>query len=135
MSTSVPEPPLSERVPLGLLIASTLSWVWGVLCGFTALAFLLPMLRLMLGPTAIVFAFVFLSLAALYCFAGYLIRKGRLTGGWIGVITAGILAALQFIGGRNRLAPLAGFALNLTIVLLLVLNWRHLHASSSQVGA
>ena len=135
MPTSISEPPLSVRVPLGLLVASTLSWIWGILCGVTGLAFLFPILRLKLGLTAIVFALVFLALATLYCVAGYLIRKGQMTGGWIGAITAGILGALQFIAGSNSLAPLAGFTLNLAIVLLLVLNWHHLHALSRQVGA
>ena len=37
MSVSASEPPPAVRVPLGLLIASTLSWIWGILCGLTGL--------------------------------------------------------------------------------------------------
>jgi len=135
MSIAVPEQLPSVRMPIGLLVASTLSWVWGMLCAFAGLAFLLPVLRLKFGLAAIIFAFVFFVLAVLYSVAGYMIRRGRLIGGWIGVVTAGILSVLQFIGGSNTLGPLAGFALNLSIVLLLVLNWHHLHASIRQVGA
>ena len=73
-------------------------------------------------------------LAIAYCLAGYLVRKTRLIGGWIAVVTAGLLTLLQLVGGATRAAAV-GLVVNIAIVVLVVLNWRYLRASSGQVGA
>lgn len=139
MSTPLVHTHTSTRVPTGLLVASTLCWIWGIVCGFSGFALFLPVAKMSLGSGAIIVALVFAVVAVDYCVAGYLIRKGRLAGGWIGLISAGIVAALQLFGivGQRSISMGAsvGLAINVAIVLLVGLNWRHLSTSRARVGA
>ena len=121
--------------PQGLLVASTLCWLWGILMGLSGIAFLIPALGMqVLGGAAIVFGLGFCVLGGAYCVAGYLVRQMRLIGGWIAVVIAGLLSLLQLVGGATRAAGV-GLIMNLAIVVLVVMNWRHLRPSSRQVGA
>lgn len=158
----------SPQLPRTLLIVSTLCWLCAILLGLGGIALLAavlldaakgqnPMALLGLLP---VFA---LGLGALaYGVAGYFVRKGRRIGGWIAVLTAGLVTALRlpFLLPSEHDAPsvwtrlpsdappdlgmlvftinvlnLAFIALNLAIIVLLVFNWRHLRPLSRQVGA
>jgi len=106
------------------------------MCGFTGL-FLLTALKVPGLGTGIVLVFVLLGVV--YCVAGYLIRKGRLAGGWMGLIPAGIFSTFTLVAlivtRPISLGTVGGLALNLGIVLSLLLNWRRLRTSRTQVGA
>jgi len=101
----------------------------------TSMALLIPAIAMRgIGSGPALFALGFCILAVAYCAAGYLVRKLRLIGGWIAVITAGLLTVLQLLGGATRAAGV-GLAVNVAIVALVVMNWRYLRPSSGQVGA
>ena len=136
MSAPIPQPPSSPPPrPQGLLIASTLCWLWGVLMAFSGVALLIPAIAMRgIGSGPALFALGFCILAIAYCVAGYLVRQLRLIGGWIAVITAGLLSVLQLVGGATR-AVGVGLVVNLAIVALVVINWRYLRPFSGQVGA
>ena len=138
MSAPVTEPIHSARAPTGLLAASTLCWIWGIVCGIAAIGFGIAGLGVV-GSAAVVIGILFVLLAVVYCVAGYSIRKRRLVGGWIGLISAVLLSSLQLLavatGNHLTLSGAVGLAINLSIVLLLVLNWRYLQSSGAQVGA
>lgn len=115
--------------PQGLLIASTLCWVWGILIGFSGVALVIPAVAGRdMGAGPVFLAVMFLPVAAAYCAAGYLVRKARLVGGWIAACTAGLMSALLFLGGI-RGTQSVGLAINLVIIVLVVSNRKHLRAS------
>lgn len=147
----------SPHGPRSLLVASTVCWLCAILVGLGAIAMLTavlldaakgenPMALLGLLP---VFALGLIALA--YGSAGYFVRKGRRIGGWISVLTAGLVTALGLpfqlsfetdaapdVATLNlafRVLGLAFTVLNLAIIALAVPNWRHLRPSSRQVGA
>ena len=102
---------------------------------FSGVALLIPAIAMRgIGSRPALFALGLCTLAIAYCVAGYLVRKLRLIGGWIAVITGGLLSVLQLVGGAARAAGV-GLVVNLAIVALVVMNWRYLRPSSGQVGA
>src|SRR3989442_5690468 len=121
--TPTPSPAASAQRPQGLLIASTLCWIWGILAGLMGVALLVPAAaRPKLGSGLAIFALASLVLGVVFCIAGYLVRKARLIGGWIGVVTAGLLSVLQLLSGP-RAGSLA-LAVNPSLIALFVLDWR-----------
>src|SRR5262245_46484498 len=133
--------PLPTRPPTGVLVASTLCWIWGVICSLSALALGMPSIadpKLRVG-LVIVTAIVFLVCGVLYCVAGFLIRRRNPVGGWIAIISAGFLATLELTAlatsGPRNLGAVAGFAINLAIVLVLIFNWPLLRIPNPRVGA
>jgi hypothetical protein len=140
MSTPSVEPLPGPRTPIGLLVASTLCWIWGVLCGLGGLALLIPALKIPgLGVGAVFFALAFVVVGAVYCVAGYLIRRARLPGAWLALACAGIVSALELRGIAEirsiTLGAIAGLVVNVAIVLLVALHWRHFHAAPTEAGA
>jgi hypothetical protein len=142
MSTPPAEPPPSPRLPTGLLVASTLCWTWGILCGFSGVTLLVYVPALTISEFSTVFVITgltFVPLGIVYCVSGYLIRKGRLAGGWMGLIPAGIVSTLTLfaiiVTRSINLSTAASLALNRGIVLSLLRNWRFLRTSSAQGGA
>ena len=98
---------------------------------FSGIALLIPAIAMRgIGSGPALFALAFCILAVAYCAAGYLVRKLRLIGGWIAVITAGLLSVLQLLGGATRAAGV-GLVVNLAIVVLVLMNWRYLRPSGS----
>jgi hypothetical protein len=133
--TGQERPSTPPRRPQGLLIASTLCWLWGILMALSGVALIIPAVAvrgMASGPAFL--ALGFLVLAVAYCVAGYHVRKARLIGGWIAVVAAGLMSALQLGFGAMRTAAV-GLVVNVAIVALVVWNWRHLRASSGQVSA
>lgn len=129
----------TPRRSTGLLVASRLCWIWGVICVTDPLGESLAELG---APTpeasfaiAMGYAIGYALLAAIYCLAGSLIRRGRTAGGWIGVGIASIVAGVQLLGFRGdtdlTVVGTASLALNVGILLLLVFNWRHLRPAPS----
>lgn len=132
----------TPRRSTGLLVASRLCWIWGVICVTDPLGESLAELG---APTpegsfviAMGYAIGYALLAAMYCLAGSLIRRGRTAGGWIGVGIASIVAGVQLLGFRGdtemTVVGTVRLALNLGILLLLVFNWRHLSRASSRAA-
>jgi uncharacterized membrane protein (DUF2068 family) len=138
MSTPV-QPPTPTRPPTGVLVASTLCWIWGILCTLTAVALGIPAIAEPTLRMGLIVAAVFLICGVIYCVAGFLIRRRNPVGGWIAIISAGVLSALELLAlattGPRNLGALATFGINITIVLVLIFNWRSLRVDSPQVGA
>ena len=110
---------IRDRATLGINIASTLCWAWGVLLFFSSIAVAIPMLvlrRSLVGPIVI------LLIAAVLCYAGYGLRKRRRAAAWTAVVTCGLFALLQ-LGNLTAVAVL-GLVCNVAVVTLVLLNWR-----------
>src|SRR6058998_2918209 len=130
MTTPALEPPATTESPsTGLLVASILCWICGIICMGNPLdvaldALGVPGLQGDKPATIIGYAIGYASLAVSYFVAGSLIRKGRITGGWIGVGTAAVVAGIQVFGlttdTENAPATTALLALNVAILVLLV---------------
>src|SRR3989442_9508198 len=120
--TPTPSPAASAQRPQGLLIASTLCWIWGILAGLMGVALLVPAAaRPKLGSGLAIFALASLVLGVVFCIAGYLVRKARLIGGWIAVVTAGLLSVLQLLTGAR--AGSVALAVNLPIIAPVGWHW------------
>jgi len=137
MSSPSVEPVTAPRTPTALVVASTLCWIWGVLCGLGGLALLIPALKIPgLGVGAVVFAAAFVVVGGVYCAAGYYLRKARLAGAWLALASAGIVSALELrgIAEIRSITPgaIAGLVVNIAIVLLVALNWRRFHAGAGK---
>jgi len=121
---AVPTP----RATLGINVASTLCWVWGALMVLSSVAVAIPMIamnRSLLVPA------ILLVLAMVLCYAGYGLRKGRRAAAWTAVVACGLIALMQ-VGNVTGVAIL-GLICNVTVVTLVILNWRHFQRPS--VGA
>jgi hypothetical protein len=133
------QPAASEPTPIGILVASALCWIWGLLSGLIGIVLLVPALRLhALGIRAIILTLRLFLAAVVYCATGYLVRKGHRAGGWFGVICASLVSASLLLGisrGSPSLRALPGLAINLAILVLLAANWRRLRAMGARVGA
>jgi len=136
---STPEQPLTAtRPPTGILVASTLCWIWGILCTLSAVALGIPAVAEPTLRAGIVVAIVLLLCGVVYCFAGFLIRRRSVVGGWIAIISAGLLSTLELLGlasGTRNLGAAAGLGINIAIVTVLLLNWRSLRVTDTHVGA
>ena len=137
MSTPV-QPLTPTRPPTGILVASTLCWIWGIICTLSALALGIPAAAEPTLRVGMIVAIIFLLCGIVYCLAGFLIRRRSVVGGWIAIISAGLLSALELLGlasGTRNLGAAAGLGINIAIVAVLLLNWRSLRVTDSQVGA
>jgi hypothetical protein len=122
--------------PTGVLVASTLCWIWGILGAIGAIGLFVAASSVPgLAPLGTIAAAVLAVLAVAYMVAGSLIRKGLAVGAWIGVITSGIVAVLQLLGlasgSRLQLSAIMGCVLNLSIFVLIILNWRYFRPASA----
>ena len=117
----------------GLLAASILCYLGGILIGGVTVWFVISETQ-RANPMAML-ALVWLPLAAPYCLAGYLLRKGRRIGGWIAVLTAGLVSGVQLLSSSGAAILSPGLLGNLAIIALVVRNWSHLRPSTQHVGA
>ncbi len=138
------QPAMTVSRSTGLLVASILCWICGIVCMGNPLdeslsALGVPGLEGNKPATVIGYAIGYASLAGIYSVAGFLLRKRRITGGRIGVSTAGVVAGIPLFGltGDTENAPVttALLVLNLAILLLLVFNWRQFDRSPPPAGA
>lgn len=129
------EPPVTAAAPRpkGLLAASILCWLAGTVIGVLVVSFVVSETR-RANPMAML-ALVWLPLAAPYCIAGYLLGKARRSGGSLAVLTAALVSAVQLVASSGGAILSPGLFGNLGIILLVVLNWRHLRPLTRQVGA
>ena len=135
MSDASTQRPSSNPPSTGLLIASTLCWLWGVLVGVSGVGLLNSWYEVRkMGNGLLPFAVASCVLAVAYCVAGYMLRRARLAGGWIAIVAASLLSMLQlFTTGTGAVS--IGLLVNVAIITLVVINWRYLRASRSHVGA
>lgn len=112
--------------PMGLLVASSLCWVSGLVALAAELLILAvgmslphlagwPFTRGMAIP---------LILALAYCSAGILLFRARVLGGLLAVITAGSIVG-RVLHGSIQMDPI-GLWINAAILALVVVNWSHL---------
>jgi hypothetical protein len=113
----------TASTPRNLLVASTLSWLLGIIVLLSALAIGIPAAT---GATSGGWTFVLVAGAAGIglCYAGYGLRKGLRTAGWTGILAAGSFVALQLVGTGGR--PSLPMLLYAAIVVLVVTNWKSL---------
>ena len=118
----------------GLLVAAILCGLAGIaLAAAACWSFIVESGRNNAMAGTVIFVY---PVAALYCLAGYLLYKPHRAGGWLAVMTCALVAALQFTGIDSSSATWFSPVVlgNLAVVLLVILNWRHLRPSR-QVGA
>ncbi len=141
---SSPQLPVTGPAPRarGVLAASILCWLAGT--GTASFACAEFISEIQHNPMAGLIVVVY-PVSALYCLAGYFLYKPSRVGGWLAVITAGLVSAVELLH-----VELLGFdspdvelldspelylvLCNLAVILLVVLNWRHLRPSG-EVGA
>ena len=135
MSEASAQRPSSNPPSTGLLIASTLCWLWGVIVGFSGVALLIPAMAVRgMGGGPLMFGVAVCVLAVAYCVAGYMLRRARLVGGWIAIVAASLLSMLQLLTTGARALSI-GLLVNVALITLVVINWRYLRAPRSHVGA
>ena len=116
--------------PSGLRSASTLCLTWGVLCGAGGVALIVYVARTEGFTRRAVLAILScLLICAGYCSAGYLVRKQRRLGGWIGIATASVASAGYLLA--HTPASWLGLVVNAGIIALLVTNWGELRSGAS----
>ncbi len=113
----------------GLRVASTLCWIWGLLILGGGLALLIPALVVPGLRGAIIVAALLLACSAGYCVAGYYLRKARRAGAGLAICVAVLVSLLQ-IGAHTRAASV-GLVVNIVIVVLIIMNWRHLQPAGT----
>jgi chromate transport protein ChrA len=127
-----------QRTPPGFIIASVLSWVWGVLLALLAmimftLGFHLPSAERSDGDLLLLVA-----MAVVYCYLGYGLRKGRDAAIRVALVTTSVISLVTILGlvvGR-RLPPLVGLAVNLALLGFVLWGQRLRKGSrAEQVGA
>jgi hypothetical protein len=134
-STMSPMPSTQGR-PRGLLIASILCWLEGLLIAFSGALGALEDF----GSRAALFDLGWCVVALALCVAGYMLRRARRRGGAIAVLGAGLFSVAlldELRRGTLRDAPttVALLALNILIVTLVGRNWRRLRPWGGHVGA
>ena len=107
--------------PIALSVASTLSWLWGILLILMMVAVLIP--TVMSGEIPVA-AVVLTGVAIGFCVAGYGLRKQRLYGAWSALAAAAVWLSAQVLGGAG-LASIQGVVVG-AIVLLVLSHWKHL---------
>jgi uncharacterized membrane protein len=122
------------RVASGLLIASTLAWLWGILFALSTLAVAIPAIAHNgVFSRAALFVLFIASLAFALCYVGYGLRKARRSAGWVAIAVGTLLILLPL----TYRAPITrvGIIVNLVIVGLTFANWRHLSGAGGSAGA
>jgi hypothetical protein len=111
-----------------LRLASTLAWTWGILTALIGLSIGLPRVLESREPLVLIY---FGLPAGVLCYAGWALRKGRISGGWAALLGSGwvlIESGMRFFGGA--VGALIGVLVNAAILLLVISNWRTLNAHS-----
>ena len=122
---TTPIEPTTRRLPSGLLVASTLAWLWGILFALSTLAVAIPAIALHgLFSRSSLFVLVIAAVAAALCYAGYGLRRARRSAGVVAIVVGAFLILLPL----TYRAPITriGIIVNILIVGLTVANWRHL---------
>lgn len=110
---------------MSLIVASRVCWLYGGLQFLSAMTVLTLALRASKPESGLVFTGALWSVVAVaYCYAGYALGKRRRAGGIVAMTVTGLLAAFQLADLRPL--TLVGLALNLAILALVGLGWRHL---------
>lgn len=115
------------------MIASALSWSWGILLGVLALTvftlgFHVPSQMRPSGDLTIV-----VILAILYCFIGYGLRRETRGAIWIGLWLTGLMSLITLLSflGEGRFALLIGCAVNLALFGLVMTGVRERRSVSA----
>jgi len=116
----------ATRTPQGVLVASTLCWLWGVVVLLSSVALLIPAVAMHgVGSVEVLFPAAMFLVSCAYLFAGYALRRQRRAGGWSGGSAAVLMVGLLVRSGLPGVTIIA-FLVNVAIVALVLLNWRHL---------
>jgi hypothetical protein len=113
----------TSRPPIVLRVTAILCWFCGGGIGLSGLVLFVATLAIgsfSLGATMLALALVATGIG--YCVAGYLIRKKRMAGMWIGLACATLVSIVE-MRGRTTATGIV-LAVNLVILVLLIVNWR-----------
>ena len=105
-----------------LKIASTLSWLWGILLLVSSVALGIPMAS-QGGP--LVLPVLLVVLAILFCVAGHGVRKQRLYASWLAVVSS-IASSILLLLLRFSISPV-GILIGLVVTILVIKNWKSFH--------
>lgn len=121
-----------SRAPIGLLVASTLAWLWGILFALTGLAVAIPNAARHGFFSFLALSLFFAAPAFSLCYVGYGLRRARRSAGWVALAVGGLLILLPF--AYRATITFVGFGVNLAIVGLTIRNWRHLAGSGTNAA-
>ena len=137
MAESAPPERPALALPLGLRVASIISWIWGIATAFVGLVVFTLSFRGIPEYRDPVLLITILLLAIVYGYAGYgLWRRSRVAATVaIGISALMSLATLLGVVQGRRVAFI-GVLVNVTILGLVLMSWRHVRgAPSREVGA
>jgi drug/metabolite transporter (DMT)-like permease len=122
---TAPTQPPPTRLPVGLVVASTLAWLWGILLAFTGVALTIATVAHDgVFSSQLAFDLLILAAALALCVAGHGLRKREREAGR-DAITVGALLVLVPLLVRVQIT-IIGAVVNLAIVGLTLANWHHL---------
>ena len=125
----------------GLFVASALCWLWGILVVLLYAPTLLAAIRAGNSRSYLVsHAVVAALLACVYSFAGYGLARRSIVAAIAAILLSGLFALLMFpLPSSDVVAVLVRLgiiAVNLAIIGLVAVNWRHLgKRAAARVGA
>ena len=106
---------------MGLSTASTLAWIWGLLMVFGGVALGFPALSM--GHSLVLPVILFVLGSAL-CYGGYGLRRKRRAAS---ILAVGVSALTVIFHLFMHVGPgPVGIIVNLAIIVLVLVNWKHL---------
>ena len=116
---------MTEKRSTGLLVVSTLAWLWGVFGVFSAVALGIPTVaqHRALWPVGLLFAS-----GAVLCYCGYGVRKRWKAAGVTTIAVASLFTALFLVStvlsGRASVGELSWTVVNVVMIILVAVNWK-----------
>jgi hypothetical protein len=119
-----------SEIPQGLKIASTLSWLMGVITLAIGLAIGIPAAST--AGRGLLPAVGMAAAGLALCYAGYGLRKALPSGAIAAIAASGAYIVFQLVTTGGKIALAMWF--HLAIIGLVASNWKHLRRGSSRVG-
>jgi len=136
MTTPSPSVDTPRKQPVPIVVASSLSYAWGVVLLVSTVAVLLPLLSRRLALiAALAFLSIVLVIAVAYCLSGYLIHRRPSVGAWVSATLVTLTTALQLVMHLNfwgvNMKPL-WLLVNALLLVFLLTNWARLRGRQNR---